>query len=668
MAVTSPFKFLDAYAKEDKNVFFGRDEEVERLYELVFQSNLTLVYGQSGTGKTSLVQCGLANRFNATHWFDIYIRRNENINASLLNAVKQPEIQEEESGTLRERLMKKRQHVERTVQTVFEHENEIVRRLRLLYKHYLKPVYLIFDQFEELFILGDKSEQEAFYKNIANILETEAYCRVIIVMREESIAQLYQLEKVAPLLFEKRLRVEPLSRAKTEEVIEGTVAQFGIALENEALAGQIVDLLAEGQGRVELTHLQVFLDQLYQEAAPSADNGVVFTSDLIRRVGSIENILGDFLERQMTTLQNKAEEKYPGISSSAVHKALSAFVTLEGTKRPVSKESVKVSNLSDEQTGYIVDQLEKSRLLRYENDLYELSHDILARHIAETRTADEVALLRIGKIVKDRFHAFGTTRILLNNSEIQLIHSFRRRLEEENSLTPNEWLFVRQSVQANRRRRVFLAGLVLIIVAALAGLSLYSNNQRRIAQQNAALADARLREMLTAQEQQKAANYEKYLNEGKAMMATSRYSEAIQAFQTALDFDSLRREARDSLAVAQDRIGASSRFEQLIREGDALFTRNDDALYVDALAKYREARRLNFNNSLAQSKINATNGKLAVAFEKFKADGDAFYNAGTDFGYRMALESYRQAARIRPADAYIQRRIRETEARMSNDE
>ena len=75
MPVQSPFKFLDAYNKEDKDIFFGRDEEVEQLYELVFQSNLTLVYGQSGTGKTSLVQCGLANRFAASDWFNVYIRR-----------------------------------------------------------------------------------------------------------------------------------------------------------------------------------------------------------------------------------------------------------------------------------------------------------------------------------------------------------------------------------------------------------------------------------------------------------------------------------------------------------------------------------------------------------------------------------------------------------------
>ena len=64
--MNSPFKFLDAYDSQDKEIFFGREEEIEQLYKLIFQTNLMLVYGQSGTGKTSLIQCGLANRFKPT--------------------------------------------------------------------------------------------------------------------------------------------------------------------------------------------------------------------------------------------------------------------------------------------------------------------------------------------------------------------------------------------------------------------------------------------------------------------------------------------------------------------------------------------------------------------------------------------------------------------------
>ena len=110
----SPFKLLDAYTKEDMDIFFGRDTEVDELYSMVFQSNLTLVYGQSGTGKTSLVQCGLANRFSETDWFDVYIRRNQNLNSSLLSVLQSKTIHRPSAhSNLKQRLLSRRQKVEK---------------------------------------------------------------------------------------------------------------------------------------------------------------------------------------------------------------------------------------------------------------------------------------------------------------------------------------------------------------------------------------------------------------------------------------------------------------------------------------------------------------------------------------------------------------------------
>ena len=82
-----PFKFLDSYTQSDTDMFFGRDEEILALYEMVFQNNILLVYGASGTGKTSLIQCGLAGRFKSYDWLALMIRRGTNINASLEKAL-----------------------------------------------------------------------------------------------------------------------------------------------------------------------------------------------------------------------------------------------------------------------------------------------------------------------------------------------------------------------------------------------------------------------------------------------------------------------------------------------------------------------------------------------------------------------------------------------------
>ena len=82
-----PFKFLDAYTPEDIDFYFGRDEEIDIMYNMVFQTNLLLVYGGSGVGKSSLIQCGLASRFNTHDWQSIFVRRGNNINQSLDEAL-----------------------------------------------------------------------------------------------------------------------------------------------------------------------------------------------------------------------------------------------------------------------------------------------------------------------------------------------------------------------------------------------------------------------------------------------------------------------------------------------------------------------------------------------------------------------------------------------------
>ncbi|MEY4202663.1 MAG: hypothetical protein RL013_365, partial [Bacteroidota bacterium] len=69
MNTASPFKFLDAYDKDDEAIFFGREKETGALYEALSGVKHLLVYGPSGAGKTSLIECGLRNRFSDADWY-----------------------------------------------------------------------------------------------------------------------------------------------------------------------------------------------------------------------------------------------------------------------------------------------------------------------------------------------------------------------------------------------------------------------------------------------------------------------------------------------------------------------------------------------------------------------------------------------------------------------
>ena len=98
----SPFKFLDSFTKDDKEIFFGRDKETEELYHKIFESKILLVYGVSGTGKSSLINCGLVTKFSESDWLPVNVRRGGNIIESLEKAIKKVGSKQEAGGSKQE--------------------------------------------------------------------------------------------------------------------------------------------------------------------------------------------------------------------------------------------------------------------------------------------------------------------------------------------------------------------------------------------------------------------------------------------------------------------------------------------------------------------------------------------------------------------------------------
>ena len=172
----SPFKFLDSYTKDDREIFFGREREIEELYHRVFESKILLVYGVSGTGKSSLIHCGLANKFSETDWLPLVVRRGGSMIESLTSVINSASLTAQQSKFL---------------------------------THY-KPAFFIFDQFEELFIFGDKEERLLFIHIVKTLTESELQCRMIFVMHEEYMAGVTEFEKFIPTFFSKTGNVSDL--------------------------------------------------------------------------------------------------------------------------------------------------------------------------------------------------------------------------------------------------------------------------------------------------------------------------------------------------------------------------------------------------------------------------------------------------------------------------
>ncbi len=331
----SPFKMLDSYNEKDVDRFFGREKETAQLYNAVFASNLTLLYGASGTGKTSLVDCGLRNSFYDTDWLPIFIRRGDNINKSLTTLLHQKS---------------KRYQVNPAVAI---EELKISERVANLYRDYYRPVYLVFDQFEELFISGKQEEQNEFYQTIKELLSAGLQAKVLLIFREEWIAYLNEFERVVPTLFNNRLRIERMTERQLLEVIDGTIEYEKIeVIENETPdedhLSVIEHILANLRGdakEVELANLQIYLDRLYRNDLARIKKGstgrsVQFDAALVNQTNDIEDVLSDFLDEQIekleTELQMIEEVSYQGLPMDILYQ----LVTDDGTKRSISVEEL----------------------------------------------------------------------------------------------------------------------------------------------------------------------------------------------------------------------------------------------------------------------------------------------------------------------------------------
>lgn len=345
----SPFKFLDAYQKEDAKSFFGRERETAQLYNAVHASNLVLVYGASGTGKSSIINCGLGNQFVDSDWLPLYVRRGTDLNRAL---------EREITGATR--------------QAGPPGERTVAERIRALYLEHYRPIYLIFDQFEELFISGAAAEQQRFYETVLQLLGSGTACKLLIVIREEYIAYLSALEKVVPALFDNRLRIEKMNDTNLARIIVGTARAAGIQVTDPpATASAILENIRDRRTGIDLTSLQVYLDRLWRADQERRGTGTTPTFDpaLVQRVGKLGNVLSAFLDEELAGIEAGLTKRGVPQPQGVPLEILFALVTEEGTKRNLDLPAILDAlppkcDIGEPHIRFCLDELERLRLLR----------------------------------------------------------------------------------------------------------------------------------------------------------------------------------------------------------------------------------------------------------------------------------------------------------------
>lgn len=598
-----PFKFLDSYGKTDTDIFFGRDPEIEALYEMTFQSDILLVYGASGTGKTSLINCGLASRFQAHDWLALSIRRGNDLNAAL-----QQKLDEAASGTDNEAADLDLSWLDEDEDSTEAPSSALSQQLQAIYRQYFRPIYLIFDQFEELYVLGSKAEQAEFIRNVQEIQSVEHPVKMIFVIREEYLGHLFEFERSVPQLLRKKLRVEPMNLDKVGQVVRGGAE---LNLSNIRLqAGQetaiIEGIFQKIKGKeqtlaIQLPYLQVFLDKLYLHITgdESRQADALFTTQALSEIGDIGDVLRNFLEEQAIRIQKTLAGRHADLPEDTVWQILSPLATLEGTKEPMLETTLikRLPTLAPVVVSEGLRLLEQQRILRFDENegRYEVAHDSLAARIAEHRNDDEIAILEIRRLVSSQMALKADARELFSEKQLNLIDPYLDKLgleAEALELIGESRKWVKATARRKRRRNLIIGS----VLALAAVVSTYLGVQAELQSQK---VDKLLVEAIDAQKATAEALTESKRQEGIALGEKKKAEQATQDAITQKEkADSLSVEAEKARGQAESALAGLQKTTAQIVD-NFLLAAEEDILQLDyaaALEKIQNAAELQVND------------------------------------------------------------------------
>jgi len=406
----NPWLGLASFTEETRAYFFGREEEVAELARRVQRKLLTILFGQSGLGKTSILRAGLVPRLRTQGYCPVYVR--------IDYAREAPEPAVQIKNALAQTARRSGEWTQVGVAVEGESLWEFLHhRDDVLHDESgatLIPL-LIFDQFEEIFTLAQsddfgRARAARFIADLADLVENRppkeleakleedesaaerfdfarSDYRVLIALREDYLAPLEGLKSAMPSITQNRLRLAPM----TGQQALAAVMRPGKRLVSEEVAAAIVRFVAGGaeiaNAEVEPSLLSLICRELND--ARIAQGRSEISLDLV--AGSHATILVNFYERSLA-------DQPPAVRRIIEDELLTA----SGFRENVAEERLLSSFVEAGAAPDALAVLVNRRLLRIEERLdkrrVELTHDVLCsvvrssrdlRHEREARDATE---------------------------------------------------------------------------------------------------------------------------------------------------------------------------------------------------------------------------------------------------------------------------------------
>ncbi|MDQ2984062.1 MAG: hypothetical protein M3R70_09090, partial [Actinomycetota bacterium] len=408
----SPYKGLTHYTEEDTGFFFGRESERSVIIANLMASRLTLVYGASGVGKSSLMRAGVAR-----HLRDLTKKDLDEFGEAQFLPVVFAAWKDDPLGELigaaqaaAENLLGRRPELP---------EGRLDEQLAALAEELDTTLLIILDQTEEYFLYHPTDEGQGSFAGDFPRAVNRRDLRVnfAVSIREDGLAMLDRFKGRIPNLFENYLRIDHLKREAARDAIVKPIDEFNrlypdqqpVEIEPElveAVLDQIrtgaVVLGAAGEGavnggkraqvpgadddRIETPYLQLVMSRLWNEEL--SEGSRVLRLATLERLGGAQKIVRTHLDEAMSDLKPAEQD-----AAATIFRQL---VTPSGTKiAHTVPDLADYARVPPDELSPVLERLSGGdvRILRpvapppgqLDGGRYEIFHDVLAPAILDWR-------------------------------------------------------------------------------------------------------------------------------------------------------------------------------------------------------------------------------------------------------------------------------------------
>ncbi|MFF7161376.1 hypothetical protein ACFZBP_08290 [Streptomyces sp. NPDC008086] len=321
-----PYRGLARFEPDDRDLFFGRERMVEELHRLVCDHRFAVLFGASGSGKSSLLRAGLI-------------------------------------PALREEIAAHRGPAVLRVLTPGPHPAQT-------YGHLLTPAedepesWVVVDQFEEAFTLcRDAGERARFVDLLLAARDPATRLRVLITVRADFYARCSEHRGLADALSGAGMLLGPMTADELRDAVTKPAQAAGLLVERELTARIVEEVVDQPGGLPMLSHA---LLETWRRR-----KGRVLTLATYQAAGGVRGAIAA-----------TAEEVYEQLTEDQARTARRLLLRLvepgrgtPDTRRPLTRDDL--AEWPDPEVPKVVDRLARARLLTADEDGVQLAHEAL---------------------------------------------------------------------------------------------------------------------------------------------------------------------------------------------------------------------------------------------------------------------------------------------------